>query len=48
MIGAEIGRMNLGFSYNMGLGDMNKEGNNGFTAVLGFDIENFIKPAFNQ
>lgn len=46
MLGAEIGRMNLGFSYNIGLSDMKYEGSDGFTAVLGFDIENFFKPAF--
>lgn len=48
MLGAEIGRMHLGFSYNIGLSKINKEGNDGFTAVLGFDIENFIKPTFNE
>lgn len=45
-IGAEIGRLNMAFSYNMGLSDINKEGNNGFTAVLGYDLENFFKPNF--
>lgn len=45
-IGAEIGRLNMAFSYNIGLSDINKEGNNGFTAVLGYDIENFLKPNF--
>src|SRR5690606_15572423 len=45
-IGAEIGRLNLAFSYNIGLSDINKEGNNGFTAALGYDIENFFKPDF--
>ncbi|MDD3771304.1 MAG: PorP/SprF family type IX secretion system membrane protein [Weeksellaceae bacterium] len=46
MIGVEIGRMNMGFSYNMGLGDTKSEWNNGFTAVLGFNVENFFKPNF--
>ncbi|MFA5619908.1 MAG: PorP/SprF family type IX secretion system membrane protein [Weeksellaceae bacterium] len=45
MIGAEIGRMNLGFSYNMGLSDIKYDGNDGFTVMLGFDIENFFMPA---
>jgi|26BtaG_2_1085354.scaffolds.fasta_scaffold00156_23 type IX secretion system PorP/SprF family membrane protein len=48
MIGADIGRMNVGFSYNMGLGDMKNEGNNGFTAVLGFNVENFFKPSIEE
>lgn len=47
MIGAEIGRMNLAFSYNMGLSDMKNEGSNGFTAVLGFNVENFFKPSMD-
>ena len=46
VIGAEIGRLNMAFSYNIGLSDINKEGDNGFTAVLGYDIENFFKPLF--
>ena len=46
MLGVEIGRMNMGFSYNIGLSDIKYEGNDGFTAVLGFDIENFFKPGF--
>ncbi|MGB6093858.1 MAG: PorP/SprF family type IX secretion system membrane protein [Moheibacter sp.] len=46
MIGAKIGRMNMAFSYNIGLSDMKYEGNDGFTAVLGFDIENFFNPGF--
>lgn len=46
MLGAKIGRMNMAFSYNIGLSDMKNIGNDGFTAVLGFDIENFFKPAF--
>ncbi|MDD3458277.1 MAG: type IX secretion system membrane protein PorP/SprF, partial [Weeksellaceae bacterium] len=46
MVGAQIGRMHLAFSYNIGLSDMQYEGNNGFTAVLGFNIENFFKPGF--
>lgn len=47
MIGADIGRMNLAFSYNMGLSDLKNEGNNGFTAVLGFNVENFFKPSLD-
>lgn len=45
-IGAQIGRMHMAFSYNIGLSDMNNEGNNGFTGALGFDIENFFNPQF--
>lgn len=45
MLGAEIGRLNLGFSYNIGLSDIAFDGSDGFTAVLGFDLENFFKPA---
>jgi len=45
-IGAQIGRMHMAFSYNIGLSDMNNEGNNGFTGSLGFDIENFFNPQF--
>lgn len=47
MIGADIGRMNLAFSYNMGLSDLKNEGNNGFTAVLGFNVENFFRPSLD-
>ena len=45
-LGAEIGRLNMAFSYNIGLSDINKEGNNGSTASLGYDLENFFKPLF--
>lgn len=45
-IGAEIGRLNMAFSYNIGMSDMKNEGNNGFTATLGYNLENFFKPAF--
>lgn len=45
-IGAEIGRLNMAFSYNIGLSDINNEGNNGFTASLGYNLENFFKPDF--
>jgi type IX secretion system PorP/SprF family membrane protein len=45
-LGAEIGRLNFGFSYNMGLGEFSNEANDGFTAVLGYDLENFFKPLF--
>ncbi|HLV23617.1 MAG TPA: PorP/SprF family type IX secretion system membrane protein [Moheibacter sp.] len=45
-LGAEIGRFNLAFSYNIGLGEFKNEGNNGFTAVLGYNIENFFNPNF--
>ncbi|MFA7687204.1 MAG: PorP/SprF family type IX secretion system membrane protein [Moheibacter sp.] len=45
-IGAEIGRLNMAFSYNIGLSDINNEGNNGFTASLGYNLENFFKPNF--
>lgn len=46
MLGAKIGRTNLAFSYNIGLSDVKYTGNDGFTAVLGFDLENFFKPGF--
>lgn len=45
-IGAQIGRTHFALSYNMGLSDINLEGNDGFTASLGFDIENFFNPSF--
>lgn len=43
-IGAELGRLNFAFSYNIGLSDYYNEGSDGFTAVLGYDLENFFKP----
>lgn len=45
-IGVEIGRLNMAFSYNIGLSDINNEGNNGFTASLGYNLENFFNPNF--
>lgn len=44
MLGAQIDNLVMGFSYNINLGDFRREGNDGFTAMLGFDIENFFKP----
>jgi len=43
-VGAEIGRLNIGAAYNIGLSDIAKEGNNGFSVSLGYNIENFFNP----
>ena len=42
VIKAELGRLNFGFAYNLGLSDIAKEGGNGFTIGIGYNIENFV------
>lgn len=44
MAGAEIGRLNLGFAYNIGLTDIATEGGDGWSVSVGYDIGNFFKP----
>ncbi|MCB9202278.1 MAG: type IX secretion system membrane protein PorP/SprF [Flavobacteriales bacterium] len=41
-IEAEVGRLNFGFAYTMGLTDISREGGNGFLLGLGYNIENII------
>ncbi len=43
-VGGEIGRFNFSASYNIGLTDIAKEGHNGFSVSVGYNIENFFKP----
>ncbi len=43
-IGAELGRFNFAFSYNIGLTDIAREGNDGWALGLGYNLENFFKP----
>lgn len=44
MLGAEIGRLNVGFAYNMGLTDISTEGGDGWSISVGYDLDNFFKP----
>ncbi|MDG4946487.1 type IX secretion system membrane protein PorP/SprF [Weeksellaceae bacterium KMM 9713] len=44
MLGAELGRLNFGFAYNIGLTDIATEGGDGWSISLGYDIDNFFKP----
>lgn len=44
MLGAEIGKLNVGFAYNFGLTDIATEGGDGWSISLGYDIDNFFKP----
>ena len=44
MVGAEVGRLNFGFSYNIGLTDIATEGGDGWAISVGYDIANFFKP----
>ncbi|MDO5654619.1 MAG: type IX secretion system membrane protein PorP/SprF [Flavobacteriaceae bacterium] len=44
MLGAEIGRLNFGFAYNIGLTDFATESGDGWSISVGYDIPNFFKP----
>ncbi len=44
IIKADFGRLNMAFSYNIGLSDIATYGGNGFMIGLGYNIENFINP----
>lgn len=44
MLGADIGRLNFGFAYDIDLSDVQFKANNGFTVVLGYNLENVFKP----
>lgn len=43
-VGAEIGRFNFSVAYNIGLSDIAKEGHNGYSVSVGYNIANFFKP----
>jgi len=42
LIKTDFGRLNFGFSYNLGLSDISTYGGNGFVMSIGYNIENFI------
>lgn len=43
ILGAEIGKLNMAFAYNVSLTDIGSEGGNGWSISLGYDIGNIFK-----
>lgn len=42
LITVDVGKLNIGFAYSLGLSDIAKAGGNGFTIGLGYNFENII------
>lgn len=46
LIGIDVGKLRIGYAYNMGLSDIAKEAGNGHLISLGFDFGNPFNPDF--
>lgn len=42
LIQAELGRLNFGFAYTLGLSNISRQGGNGFVISLGYNVENIL------